>query len=85
MADTADETPPGAAEVRRRVERQVHAAVRRERIRQSTSSEALMLGGRGVGGTTSTRAAGIVLSWSKDAREALPKRPGAKKASDTDD
>lgn len=84
MADTADESPPDADEVRRRIARQLHVDVRRQREQEATSQESLVLRGRGIGDTMQAR--GMVLTWSKQAKDALPKRPGTKKAaSDTDD
>ncbi len=83
MSDT-DDAVPDAEMIRRRVQRDVLAAARRERLKQAQSLAALLATTRGVNTTTST-SPGMVLHWSKHARDALPKRPGGKKASDTDD
>lgn len=73
---TEPDPTPDAAEIRRRIERQLTVDLRRERDRQAISREALTLGGRGIGDFTSTRVRRIELSWSKEARDALPKRGG---------
>lgn len=76
MTDATDDPPPDADEIRRRVQRDVLAAVRRERLKQAQSLASLLATTRGVNTATSTGAAGMQLSWSKQARDALPKRGG---------
>lgn len=59
---------------RERVHRGVRNALAREAERRATSFRELAITGAGIADRTSTRTRGITLTWSEQAREALPKR-----------